>query len=345
MTQMRAVLQNQYGEPEKVLSVADVAIPTPKPDEVLVRVRAASVHPDVWHVVTGYPRVLRLMGAGLRKPKQPIPGIDMAGEVVSLGSAVTHFSVGDAVFGETHREIQWVNGGAFAEYVCVPEDVLAHKPENVTFEQAASVPTAGMIFLNNLKNYIWNKPGQRIVINGAAGGVGSIALQIAKAQGAYVIGIDHTSKIEFMRSLGADYVLDYTCDNLTHIHKPVDLIIDIASTLSVTRCKPILQPQGKYVMIGHDHYGKQGNNLLGGIPKFFAGMLRGVFDHHLPKPSLDTLQKRDAMTTLASMLANGTLAPVIARTFSLSEVPLALTFLQTEQVNGRIVIVPSRHRE
>ena len=174
---MRAIIQDRYGAPEEVLHVREIDTPAPGPDEVLVRVRAPSVHADVWHVVTGYPCVLRLMGAGLRKPKQPVPGSDMAGTVEALGREVTRFAPGDAVFGETHRRMQWVNGGAYAEYVCVPQDVLSRKPEGITFEQAASVPTAGMIAVNNLRDRLWSESGQRVVINGAAGGAGSIAIQ------------------------------------------------------------------------------------------------------------------------------------------------------------------------
>jgi NADPH:quinone reductase-like Zn-dependent oxidoreductase len=253
MTSMRAIVQDRYGAPDKVLHLRKIEIPTPVRDEVLVRVRAASVHPDVWHTITGYPGVLRLMGSGLRNPKQPVPGIDMAGVVQAVGRDVTGFAPGDAVFGETHRRMQWINGGAYAEYVCVPQDVLAHKPEGVSFEQAASVPTAGMIAINNLRAHLWPGPGQRIVINGAAGGVGSIAIQMAKANGAFVVGVDHAAKLDYMRSLGADEVVDYTRDDVTRIKEHFDLIIDVASTLSLSGCKRILRPDGKYVIIGHDH--------------------------------------------------------------------------------------------
>ena len=340
MTRMQAVVQDRYGAPDQVLQLREVDIPRPAPDEVQVRVRAASVNPDVWHAIVGYPRLMRIMGAGLRRQKQPIPGLDMAGEITAVGKDVIDFRVGDAVFGETHDRIQWVNGGAYAEYVCVPQHVLAHKPETITFEQAATVPTAGTIALVNLRKFIGARPSQRIVINGAAGGVGSIAIQMAKAHGAFVVGIDHATKLDYMRSLGADKVLDYTQTDVTEEEKDVDLIVDVASTLSLSKCKRILKPDGLYVVIGHDHYGANGRRTLGGIPGFMSLMLRARFDRNLPWPSFETIAKRDAMETLRGMLEAGTLTPVVARTFSLSEVPAAIQCLQEGQTCGRIVIAP-----
>jgi NADPH:quinone reductase-like Zn-dependent oxidoreductase len=337
---MRAVIQDRYGAPEEVLHVREIETPVPGPDEVLVRIHAASVHADVWHVVTGYPRVLRLMGAGLRKPKQPIPGIDMAGIVESVGRDVTGFNPGDAVFGETHRGIQWINGGAYAEYVCVPHDILARKPENISFEQAASIPTSGMIAINNLRNRLWTAPGQRVMINGAAGGVGSIAIQIARATGAFVVGVDHTTKLDYMRSLGADEVIDYTREDITRTSEHFDLIVDVASTLSLSDCKRILKPEGAYVIIGHDHFGKYGRRTLGNLPYFFSLMARTPFDRNLPKLEFALMSKHDAMERLRGLLETGKLTTTVAKTFSLVEVPAALRCLQEGRYCGRIVVAP-----
>ena len=203
---MKAVVADRYGPPD-VLRLVDIDPPAVADGEVLVRVRAASVHPDVWHTVRGRPAVLRLMGNGLRRPKHRVPGTDMAGVVESAGR---RFRPGDEVFGETIRGHQWRNGGAYAEYVSVLEDALARKPAGLTFEQAAAVPTAGFIALSNLRGRARPQPGHDVLVNGAGGGVGMLAVQIAKAYGARVTGVDGPAKLELMRSIGADRVLDHT---------------------------------------------------------------------------------------------------------------------------------------
>jgi NADPH:quinone reductase-like Zn-dependent oxidoreductase len=186
---MKAVVQGKYGPPDEVLQLREIDAPVAGNGEVLVRVRAASVHPDVWHMVTGRPYVLRFMGAGVLRPKHPVPGTDLAGKLVSVGKGVTRFKAGDEVFGESFRKHEWKNGGTFAEYAAVPEETLALKPGGISFEQASVVPTSGIIVLNNLRNERV-KPGQRVLINGAGGGAGAIAAQLAKASGAHVTGVD-----------------------------------------------------------------------------------------------------------------------------------------------------------
>src|SRR5918994_5962984 len=198
---MKAIVQYKYGSPD-VLELKDVDKPIVKDDEVLVRVHAASVHPDVWHVVRGLPYVLRVMGAGLLRPKKRIPGTDVAGRVESVGRNVTRFRAGDEVFGETIKGYQWANGGAYAERVSVPEDQLAPKPANISFEQAAAVPTSGLIVLQNLPNEGPLQPGQSVLVNGAGGGGGALPVQMAKAHGAGGTGVGNAGEMEMVRSLG-----------------------------------------------------------------------------------------------------------------------------------------------
>lgn len=193
---MKAIYQTRYGRPDEVLELRHIAEPVLGEHEVLVRVRAASVHADVWHVITGFPWVLRLMGSGVRRPHPAVPGTDLAGSVEAVGSKVTRFKPGDAVFDESRGGMQWKNGGTFAEYAAVPEGELALIPQGITFEQAAALPTPGYIALANLRGRASPQPGQHVLINGAAGGVGSIALQIARARGARVTGVDRTDKLD-----------------------------------------------------------------------------------------------------------------------------------------------------
>ena len=229
---MRAVVQERYGSTD-VFEVREIDMPAVRDDEVLVRVRAASVHLDVWHAVSGRPYVLRLMGAGLRRPKNRIPGTDMAGHVESVGDKVTRFRPGDEVFGETVRGYQWHNGGAFAEFVSVPHDVLARKPSNITFEQAAAVPTSGLVALHNLPSEGQLGPGHHVLVNGAGGGVGTFAVQLAKAYGATVTGVDNATKLDMVRSLGADRVIDYTKEDFTLSGERYDVILDVPGESSV----------------------------------------------------------------------------------------------------------------
>ena len=252
---MQAIVQDRYGPFEEVLRLEEVDRPQVADDEVLIRVRAASVHPDVWQVVTGHPAVLRLMGAGIRRPKQRIPGTDVAGIIESVGARVTRFEVGDAVFGEIVDGHQWHNGGAFAEYVAAPVTKLASKPAQVSFEQAATVPSSGLIALQGVCEQGHVEAGQRVLVNGAGGGVGSFAVQIAKAHGAHVTAVDRTDKLETLRSIGADEVIDFTQQDYTTRGERYDLIVDIPGNRSLKELKRALEPDGLYVLIGHELYG------------------------------------------------------------------------------------------
>lgn len=333
---MQAIVQDRYGSPDG-LRLREVERPVVGDDEVLVRVRAASVHPDVWHVVSGRPFVLRLMGSGLRRPKYPVPGTDLAGIVEAAGKDVTGFQAGHEVFGESLRGFSWRNGGAFAEYASAPEEGLALKPANVTFEQAAAVPTAGYITLLNVPGGLL-RPGRRVLVNGAGGGVGAVALQLAKARGAHVTGVDHTKKLDLVRSLGADEVVDYTRDDFTRSGQQYDLIVDIPGNHPFTACRRALTPDGTYVLIGHDHFGRTGRHWLGSLPRFAGLAVKSLFVRHLRKGSSSSPSKKEAMATLREHLEAGQLTPAIDRTYPLSEAGEAIRYLADGEPVGRVIL-------
>jgi NADPH:quinone reductase-like Zn-dependent oxidoreductase len=335
---MNAIIQEKYGSPEDVLELKDIDKPVVKDDEVLVRVHAASIHPDVWHVVRGLPYALRLMGAGLLKPKNSVPGTDVAGHVESIGKNVTRFQPGDEVFGETIKGFQWTNGGAYAEYVSVPEDQLALKPANLTFEQAAAVPTSGLITLQNLPNEGRLQPGQSVLVNGAGGGVGALAIQIAKAYGAEVTGVDNTKKLDMVRSLGADHVIDYTQEDFTQSGERYDLIFDIPGNHPFSACRRVLTPDGKYVLIGHDRFGQGAGRWFGSIPRVLKLVALSPFVSQLPTPNLSMPDKKNQMVALKRLLEAGKFTPVIDRTYPLSEVPEAIRYLEEGHARGKVVI-------
>lgn len=335
---MRAILQTAYGSVDD-LRLGEVPRPEPADDEVLVRVRAASVHPDVWHVVAGRPSVLRLMGGGVRRPTQPVPGTDVAGIVEAVGRAVTRFAPGDEVFGETIRGMQWANGGAYAEYATAPEVGLAHQPAGVTFEEASAVPTAGLIALNNLQPQ-WVAPGSRVLVNGAGGGVGAIAVQLAKAYGAHVTGVEHPRKLDFVRSLGADEVIDFTAEDFTRGDRRWDVVFDVPGNHPFRSVRRVLEPRGRYLLIGHDGFGAAGHRWLGGIPLQLSLAARSVVTPQLRGPSFAPPDKRDLMAMLTRLLASGELRIVVDRAFPLEETPAALHHLMSGQPLGRVVVRP-----
>src|SRR5215208_949788 len=334
---MKAIVQDKYGSPD-VLELREIDKPVVTDDEVLVRVHAASVHPDVWHVVRGWPYALRLMGAGLLKPKNSVPGTDVAGHVESVGKNVKHFQPGDEVFGETSRQWQWHNGGAYAKYVSVPEDTLALKPAGITFEQAAAVPSSGFIALSGLRNQGQVQPGQKVLINGAGGGVGALAVQLAKAYGADVTGVDSTRKLDLLRSLGADRVIDYTQEDYTQSGERYDYIVDIPGNHSLSECRRALTPKGTYVLIGHDHFGKQGDRFLGGLLRGLKLIVMSPFINQLPDLSFSMPSKKDSMAVLRDLLQAGEITPVIDRTYPLSGVPEAIRYLEGGHAQGKVVI-------
>jgi NADPH:quinone reductase-like Zn-dependent oxidoreductase len=333
---VKAIIQDRYGSPD-VLELREIEMPAVTDDEVLVRVRAASVHPDVWHVLRGVPYVLRV-GAGLRKPKNKVPGTDLAGLVEAVGRNVAQFKPGDEVFGESIRGYQWTNGGSFAEYVSVRADWLTLKPPNITFEEAAAVPTSGIIALSSVRNQGQVQPGQRALINGAAGGVGSFAVQMAKSYGAEVTGVDDTQKLDTLRSLGADHVIDYTQEDFTKGGLRYDLILDIPGNHSFSDCRRALTPNGTYVLVGHDQFGESGHRVLGSLPHFLKLMVMTPFVSQLPKLDFSAPDKKESMAVLKELLEKERLTPVVDRTFPLSQVPEAIRYLESGQNKGKVVI-------
>jgi NADPH:quinone reductase-like Zn-dependent oxidoreductase len=309
-------------------------------DDVLVRVRAASLHPDVWHVVTGRPYVLRLMGAGFLKPTNPIPGTDMAGTVEAVGRRVTRFRPGDDVFGETTTFV-WSNGGAFAEFVSVRHDLLALKPGNVTFEQAAAVPSSGFIALLNLRSGRLIRPGAKVLVNGAGGGVGALALQIAKAHGAHVTAVDSANKLNMPRSLGADHVIDYRRENFTQAGARYDLIFDVPGNHPLSSCMRALTPDGRYVSIGHEWY-RSANPLFGLFPRFFALIFRSFFVKRLRLGRESLPSTQDAIAILRGFVESGKITPVIDSTYPLGEIREAFRHMIEDETCGKVILTDGR---
>jgi NADPH:quinone reductase-like Zn-dependent oxidoreductase len=334
---MKALVQDRYGSPE-VLRLAEIDPPTPAPDEVLVRVRAASVHPDVWHVLHGVPYVLRLMGAGLRRPAHAVPGIDMAGTVEAVGEAVTGFRRGDEVFGETLKGYQWRNGGAFAEYVAAPVSAIAHKPGNLGFEAAAAVPTSGLIAWSGLHLQGRVSPRDHVLVNGAGGGVGSFVVQLAKAAAATVTAVDAAGKLDALTAMGADRVIDYATADFTRGDERYDLIVDIPGNHSFAECRRVLAPDGTYVLIGHDGYGATAGRWLGSLPRVLPLVAAAPFRCQLPPLDFSRPDKAKALRALARLIAAGELTPVVDRTFPLSEGAEAVRYLQTGRATGKVVL-------
>lgn len=323
-TLMKGVVRPCYGSPD-VVRYEDVAKPTPKDDEVLVRVHAASVNPLDWHYVEGTPYLLR-GEAGLGKPTDPRLGVDFAGTVEAVGKSVTRFKPGDEVFGGKF--------GAFAEYVAVREErALAPKPDNMTFEQAAAVPIAAITALQALRDKGHIQPGQKVLINGASGGVGTFAVQIAKSYDTEVTGVSSTKNVELVHSLGADHVIDYTREDVTKGAQRYDLIIDTAGTHSLVDYHRILSPNGIYVMVGSTDPGK----WFGWLVAPLEGVILSKFVHQKFTLLLAELNPAD-LRTLATLMQSGKMTPVIDRRYKLSEAAEALRYLEKGHARGKVVL-------
>jgi NADPH:quinone reductase-like Zn-dependent oxidoreductase len=321
---MKAVLYRCYGSPD-VLKLEEMPKPTPAADELLVRVHAASVNPLDWHYMTGSPYIMRL-GAGLGAPKDPRMGVDFAGTVEAVGQNVTRFKPGDEVFGG--------RDGAFAEYVTVREArAVALKPSNMSFEQAAAIPIAGITALQALRDKAQVHAGQKVLINGASGGVGTFAVQIAKSLGAEVTGVCSTRNLEMVRSIGADHVIDYTREDFTKGTQHYDVIVDNVGTHSVSEYERVLNPHGVYVMIGSTTPG----NWFGWLELPIAAKLLSPFTSQKLGMMLADLNQKD-LNVLGELMQSGKLTPVIDRSYQLSDVPAAIRYLQAGHARGKVVI-------
>ena len=329
-------MQDAYGSPD-LLRLQEIEVPVAGEHEVLVRVRAAGLHPDVWHTVHGVPYALRLMSSGLRRPKQPVPGTDLAGVVESVGPGATRFGPGDEVFGEALRANLWRNGGTYAEFATVHEDLLEPKPARLSFEEAAAVPNAAKIAVQGLRDEGRIRAGQRVLINGAGGGVGTAAVQLAVAWGAEVTGVDVPDKLDLVRQLGASPVIDHTAEDFTASGARYDLILDVAGTRPYSEIRRALTPDGTYVLIGHDHYGRFGRRWIGSLGRFLTLLVRSPFDRRL-SGLRGTKDPGDRLAVVKELIDAGRFAPVVDRSFPLAEVPAAIRYLETGVARGRIVI-------
>ncbi|MBT2235309.1 NAD(P)-dependent alcohol dehydrogenase [Nonomuraea sp. NEAU-A123] len=326
---MKAVVLRSYGTPDD-LAVSEIDKPVPRDDEVLVRVRATSVQPYDWHHLRGEPYIARLMpgSLGLRGPKISILGADMAGQVEAVGKDVTGFGPGDEVFAQ-------VNQGGFAEYICVREGELAPKPKNLTFEQAAAVPMAANTALLGLRDQGRVQPGQKVLINGASGGVGTFAVQLAKAFGAEVTGVCSTRNVDLVRSLGADAVSDYTKEDFTRNGRRYDLLLDIAGSRSGVACRRVLTPKGTYVAIG----GAPGRWLQPAGHVFSALAVSPFVSQRMVMTDVVACtENRQNLMTLTQFIEDGKITPVIDRSYPFEEIPAAVKYQEEGHVPGKVVI-------
>jgi NADPH:quinone reductase-like Zn-dependent oxidoreductase len=322
---MKAIIQDRYGPPD-VLGLKDVANPVPGDNEVLVRVHAAAVNALDWHYMRGDPYVARL-SMGLRGPKVRIRGRDFAGRVEAVGRRVERFRPGDEVFGEAD--------GAFAEYVSAPDGGVDPKPANLTFEQAAAVPVAGNTALMGLRDIARVHPDQRVVINGASGGVGTFAVQIAKSLGAEVTGVCSARNADLVRSIGADDVVDYTSEDFTRNGQRYDVVFDLVGNRSLTDCRRALTPEGTLVLSGGGV--SEGGSFVGPMALFIKGQLLSLFVSHRLL-SFTEQPSRENLADLRELIESGAVTPVVDRTYPLSDVPEAIRYLEVEHAPAKVVI-------
>jgi NADPH:quinone reductase-like Zn-dependent oxidoreductase len=324
---MKAVIYTDYGSPD-VLQIREIKKPVPNDDQILIKVRAASINPLDWHFMEGKPYIMRLMGTGLRKPKSPRVGVDVAGEVEAVGKNVTQFKPGDEVFGG--------KSGAFSEYVCArATGAIVLKPAGLTFEQAAAIPIAGITALQAIRDKGKVQPGQKVLINGASGGVGTFAVQIAKSFGANVTGVCSTRNLDLVRSLGADHVIDYTKEDFSNGPERYDVIIDNVGTQPLAGFRRALKPNGILVMIGGG--GPNDGGLIGPLGRPVKALLSSPFVSQKMGMLMADLNKQD-LTELGDMMQAGKTKAVIDRTYPLSQIAEALRYLEAGHARGKVVI-------
>jgi NADPH:quinone reductase-like Zn-dependent oxidoreductase len=317
---MQAMVNTEYGR----LRLEEIDKPALEPDGVLVRVRAASVNPLDWHLLRGDPYVGRLMGMGLRRPKDTRTGVDTSGTIEAVGENVTDFQPGDEVCGRS--------SGAFAEYALGAAETLVAKPARLSFEEAAAIPIAGVTALQALRDYGDVQAGQRVLINGAAGGVGTFAVQIAKTFGAHVTGVCSTRNVELVRSIGADAVVDYTVDDFSRTEQPYDVIIDTVGNRSLRHLLRALTPKGTLVVVGGG-----GGRLLGPLAQMGRAFVLSRFVRRQVKPMMAHIRKAD-LVLLKELVDDGKLTPVLDRTYPLRETADAVRYLEGRHARGKVVI-------
>ena len=321
---MKAIVQHTYGEPD-VLRLQDIDEPSPAADEVLVRVHAAGVDRGVWHLVTGTPYPVRLAGYGLRAPKNPVPGMDVAGVVEAVGSGVTRFRVGDEVFGAAK--------GSFAELARAREDRLAPKPANLGLDQAAVVAVSGVTALRAVRDHGHVSAGQQVLVIGASGGVGTYAVQLAKAFGAEVTGVCSTAKVDLVSSLGADRVIDYSREDFAAGERRYDVILDIGGNSTLRRLRRALTARGTLVIVG----GETGGRFLGGFDRQIRAMLLSPFVGQR-LGTFVSIESAEDLATLKELIEAGKVTPVIDRTYPLAEAPDAIRYVEQGHARGKVVI-------
>jgi NADPH:quinone reductase-like Zn-dependent oxidoreductase len=321
---MKAIVRETYRSPDG-LELKEIDKPVVGDDDVLVRVHAAGVDQGVWHLVTGLPYLLRIVGFGLRRPKTRVPGLDVAGRVEAVGRNVSRFQPGDEVFGTC--------SGSYAEYACARQDKFAPKPANVTFEQAAAVPSSAFAALQGLRRSAQVQAGQKVLVIGAGGGVGTFAVQLAKEFGANVTGVCSTKKTDLVRSIGADDVIDYTREDFADGPRRYDLILDTAGGRSLAHLRRALDPRGSLVIVGSEG----GGRWVQGVDRALRAAMLSPFVSQKLRMLVSTENQED-LQLLGKLIEAGKLTPIVDRTYSLSEVPKAIQYLRAGHACGKVVI-------